>query len=90
MFDNLKEIWNELSDRIKNVEIRLIENINNLIISVPLPTSKIKEITFQLNEDKKTEQDEINNLNRIILELKNENTQLKKEKKEIKFEHKKK
>ena len=40
MFDDLNEIWNELLDRLKNGEINLIENIEKLIISIPLPTSK--------------------------------------------------
>ena len=53
MFDDLKEICNELSDRIKTKEIKLIENANNLILFITLPTSKIKEITFELNEDQK-------------------------------------
>ena len=77
MFDNLEEICNELSDRIKTKEIKLIENINNLIFSISLPVNKIKEITFELNEDKKSDKDKINDLNELIIKLKEEINEIK-------------
>ena len=77
MFDNLEEICNELSVRIKTKEIKLIENINNLIFSISLPVIKIKEITFELNEDKKTDKDKINELNELIIKLKEEINEIK-------------
>ena len=40
--------YNELSNRIKMKERALIENNNNLIISIKLPMTKIKEIIFEL------------------------------------------
>ena len=83
MFDDLKEICNELSDRIKTKEIKLIEKANNLIFLINLPTTKIKEITFELNEDQKNDKDQINNLNELIIKLKNEINQNKKEIKEL-------
>ena len=87
-FEDLKEICNELSERIKNKEIKLIENANNLIFIISLPSTKIKEITFELNEEQKNDKDKINNLNELIIELKNELNELKSEinenKKEIK------
>ena len=84
MFDNLKEICDEISERIKTKEIKVIENANNLIFIISLPSTKIKEITFELNEEQKNDKDKINNLNELIIKLKNEITKLKNEnKKEI-------
>ena len=57
IFDDLKEICIELEERIKAKEIKLIENNNNLIILISLPTSKIKEITFQLNKNIKNDKE---------------------------------
>ena len=72
IFDDLMEICNELSERIKTKEIKLIENANNLIFLINLPIAKIKEISFELNEDQKNDKDQINNLNELIIKLKNE------------------
>ena len=84
MFDNLKEICDEISERIKTKGIKLIENANNLIFIISLPSTKIKEITFELNEEQKNDKDKINNLNEMIIKLKNEITELKiKNEKEI-------
>ena len=84
MFDNLKEICDEISERIKSKGIKLIENPNNLMFIISLPSTKIKEITFELNEEQKNDKDKINNLNELIIKLKNEITELKNEnKKEI-------
>ena len=63
MFDNLKEICDEISERIKTKGIKVIENANNLIFIISLPSTKIKEITFELNEEQKNYEDKINNLN---------------------------
>ena len=84
MFDNLKEICDEISERIKTKEIKLIENANNLIFIISLPSTKIKEIIFELNEEQKNDKDKINNLNELIIKLNNEINELKNEnKKEI-------
>ena len=84
MFEDLKEICDELSERIKNKEIKLIENANNLIFIIFLHTTKIKEITFELNEEQKNDKDKINNLNQLIINLNKEMNELKAEhKKEI-------
>ena len=87
-FDDLNEICNELSDRIKMKEIKLIENNDNLIIIISLPSSKIKEIAFQLNKNIKNEQEQINDLTKIIVELKNEIKDNKNEHKNEINEHK--
>ena len=70
MCDDLKEICSELENRLKLKEINLKENDNNLVISISLPTIKIKEITFTLKEDKLNSEDKINSLTTRIVELK--------------------
>ena len=77
MFDDLKEICDEISERIKTKGIKLIENANNLIFSISLPSTKIKEIAFELNEEQKNDKDKINNLSKLIIKLKNEISELK-------------
>ena len=77
MFDNLKEICDEISEKIKTKGIKLIENANNLIFIISLPSTKIKEITFELNEEQKNDKDKIYDLNELIIKLKNEITKLK-------------
>jgi len=49
-----------------------------------LPIAKIKEISFELNEDQKNDKDQINNLNELIIKLKNEIKENKNEINEIK------
>ena len=89
MYDDLKEICKELSERIKINSLKIIEGIKTLIISISLPNAKIKEIKFELNEIQKNEKESIENLNKLVLELKKENELLKKEIIEIKKEYKK-
>ena len=79
MFEDLKEICDELSDRIKNKEMKLIENANNLIFIISLPSTKVKEIAFELNEDQKNDKDKIKDLNELIIKLNNEMNKLKNE-----------
>ena len=55
MFEDLKEICDELSERIKTKEMKLIENENNLIFIIYLPTTKIKDIAFELNEEQQND-----------------------------------
>ena len=84
LFDDLKEICCELSERIKSNGIKLIENINNVIIIITLPISKIKEIKFELNEDKKNEKENYNDLKDLILKMQEEINENKREIKELK------
>ena len=64
--------------------MKIVEKDNNLFILISLPSIKIKEVSFILNEDKKNDNQKIDDLIKIISELKNEinslknsNTQLK-------------
>ena len=77
MFDDLKEICNELSERIEKKEMKLIENLDGLNFIISLPSTKIKEIKFELKEEEKKDKDKINNLNELILELKEEINEIK-------------
>ena len=77
MFDDLKEICNELSERIEKKEMKLIENLDGLNFIISLPSTKIKEIKFELKEEEKNDKDKINNLNELILKLKEEINEIK-------------
>ena len=54
-FDTLNEICSEIKERIEKEKINVIEDTNLLLISIPLPTTKIKEIIFELNEKEKND-----------------------------------
>ena len=84
MCDNLEEIYSELESRIKINEIKLVEQENNLMVIIILPSIKIKEVTFLLNEDKKNENQKMDELIKIISELKNEINSLKNENNQLK------
>ena len=78
-FDNLKEICEEISERILKEKITLIEETNSIIISVPLPSSKIKEIIFELKEEEKSDKEIIKELMKSNIELKKELNNIKKD-----------
>ena len=48
-FDDLDEICQELSGKIKENGIQLTEELDNVCISIPLNNSKIKEIKYNLH-----------------------------------------
>ena len=83
-YDNIQEICNELEKHIKNETIILIEKDKLLMIVIPIPNNEIKSIYFELKEDELNEQDEYKDINKILLELKNELNELKKENNELK------
>jgi len=100
-FDTFSEILDEIKDRIYNNKIILKENDNNLILNIPLPSKKNKEIIFELKPVIKNNNDrfeestdlimklntEINNIRtEETANLKNENKQLNEENKQIKKE----
>ena len=45
-FDNLKEICDEIRERVTKENLNIFEDTNIVTISIPLPSSKIKEIIF--------------------------------------------
>ena len=70
MFDNLEEIYEEIINLIKNNKNSLIEEKNKLTISIPLSTTKIKEIKIVLYIKEKTDKEKIEDLYEIIDNLK--------------------
>ena len=54
LYENIKEIYDELDSLINNIkdknELKLFEETNKIIISIPLPSIKIKECLFEMNE----------------------------------------
>ena len=70
MFDNLNEVYEELINLIKNNKCSLIEENNKLIISIPIATTKIKEIKLILNQKEKSDKEKIEDLYSIIDNLK--------------------
>ena len=71
-FDDLQEICEELQNIISEKDISLIEETNSIIISIPLPSSKIKEIIFELKEILKSDKDLIKELTALVQTQKNE------------------
>ena len=65
-------------------KITIIEETNSVIISIPLPSSKIKEIIFELKEDEKNDKEIIKELMKLVNEQKNEISNLKEELNELK------
>ena len=72
-FDDLQEICEELQNRISEEKnITLLEETNSIIISISLPSSKIKEINFELKEIIKSDKDLIKELTSLVQTQKNE------------------
>jgi len=61
MFNSIEEIFNELSNLIDNSKPVIIEETNKFLLSIPLPTTKIKEIIFEINEEEKRDKQKLKN-----------------------------
>ena len=85
-FDDLKEICDELSERIEKEKISIIEDTNSIAISIPLPSSKIKEVVFELKENEKSDKKIIKDLMNLVKEQKDEISNLRNELNEFKKE----
>ena len=83
-FDNLKEICDELSIRISKEKISINEGINSIVISINLPSSKIKEIIFELKENDKYDKELIQGFMNILDKQKQKIAYLQKEINKIK------
>ena len=83
-FDSLKEIFDELKERINSNKITLEEYENNLKINIQLPSSKNKEILFDLKPINKNDSEKIMDLIQIIIEQNKEINDLKKEVNDLK------
>ena len=83
-FDILEEILDELKERLNNYKIIIKENEDNLIINIPLPSSKNKEIIFELKSITKNNKDRFNELTDLIMKLNTEINNIKNETKQLK------
>ena len=70
MFDNLDEIYSEILNLMKNNKVCINEEINKLIIKIPLTNIKIKEIKMILNKKEKSDKERIDDLYSIIDNMK--------------------
>ena len=70
MFDNLDEIYSEILNLMKNNKVCINEEINKLIIKIPLTNTKIKEIKIILNKKEKLDKERIDDLYSIIDNIK--------------------
>ena len=78
-FDNVEEIWNEILQRLTDSKISLKEEEEkkSIILVIPLPSTKIKEITFELFPFEKNNNEIIKECNKIIYEQSKEIKKLK-------------
>ena len=87
-FDSLNEIFDELNEIVKKNQISIEVNENTLLLKIPLPSHKNKEIIFELKEKRKIEEEKISDKSESMMKeitfLKNENAILKNEVKDLK------
>ena len=86
LYDDLKEICEQLKKIIKNTPPTIKEENKSLFIIIPLPNDKYKEYTFELKEIEKNEGDKMKDITEIVYEIKKENESLKKENESLKKE----
>ena len=88
LHENIKEIYDELDSIIKNLkeknELNILEETNKIIIRVPLPSIKIKECLFEMNEIPISTQQQFAEVFIKLNEIQKENSEIKNESKEIK------
>ena len=84
-FDDLQEICDEISERFQKEKITIVEKNNSILINIPLPSSKIKEIFFELKEIEKDPDLIVKELITLVNEQKEEIEKLKNEMNELKL-----
>ena len=82
-FDTLEELLDEIKDRINNNKIIIKENEDNLIINISLPSSKNKEIIFELKSIIKNNNYRFNDFTNLIMKLNTEVNNIKSETKQL-------
>lgn len=71
MFDNLKEIYDEIINLMNNNNPILIEDeCHKILLKLPISTTKIKEIIFEMEAKEKTDKEKIIELYSIINNMK--------------------
>ena len=83
-FDTLEEILDELKERINNKQLIIKENENNIFLNISLPSSKNKEIIFELKSIIKNNEERFNELTDLIMKLNTEINNIKNETKQLK------
>ena len=86
LYDDLKEICEQLEKITKSTSPTIKEENKSLFIIIPLPNDKYKEYTFELKEIEKNEGDKMKDITEIVYEIKKENESLKKENESLKKE----
>ena len=86
LYDDLKEICEQLEKITKSTPPTIKEENKSLLIIIPLPNDKYKEYTFELKEIEKNEGDKMKDITEIVYEIKKENESLKKENESLKKE----
>ena len=81
--DSIDEIYEELITLMKKNQSKIIEETNQIYISIPVEYVKVKEILFVVNEIIKNDSEKINELFSIISNMKQE---IKEFKEQIKIE----
>ena len=88
-FDTIDEIINEIILKNSTKKPLVKEGNNEMSLIIYLSTSKIKDAIFSIPEKKKNPEDKIEELYKIILEMKKEINELKEEVEELKNNKKK-
>ena len=83
--DTINEIYDEILNQISQNEagVKIIEKMNNLILTIPLNTKKIKECSFEIDEVVNNTNGQISELYTIVNQLTNEVKILKEKNKEL-------
>ena len=89
MCESIKDIYDELSILIDNQKINISYSNNDIILKIPLPSQKIKEVEFILKPTKKSTADELNDLKQLLNEqneiIKQQNIKITNHESEIKI-----
>ena len=78
IYNSLNEILDEIFPLIENGKAELKEENNILNLIINLPIKKVKEVSFILKENEKSDKNKINELYQIVSNLQQENCELKK------------
>ena len=89
--ETINEIYDEILNQISQNEagVKIIEKMNNLILTIPLNTKKIKECSFEIDEVVNNTNSQISELYTIVNQLTNEVKTLKEKNKELEEKNKK-
>ena len=89
--ETINEIYDEILNQISQNEagVKIIEKMNNLILTIPLNTKKIKECSFEIDEVANNTNGQISELYTIVNQLTNEVKTLKEKNKELEEKNKK-